>query len=61
MKKLIFVLVLSLLCSSLLACNRESPMGETKPMITLFELSDGNATLTLNQMLYDWLGAEDIQ
>ena len=25
------------------------------------DLSDGNATLTLNQMLYDWLGAEDIQ
>ena len=35
--------------------------SETKPMITLFELSDGNATLTLNQMLYGWLGAEDIQ
>ncbi|MBQ7375369.1 MAG: hypothetical protein IJW52_00595 [Clostridia bacterium] len=51
----------SLLCCSLLACNRESPMCETKPMITLFELSDGNATLTLNQMLYGWLGAEDIQ
>ena len=35
--------------------------SETKPMITMIELSDGNATLTLNQMLYDWLGAEDIQ
>lgn len=35
--------------------------SETKPMVTMIELSDGNATLTLNQMLYDWLGAEDIQ
>jgi hypothetical protein len=35
--------------------------SETKPMVTMIELSDGNATPTLNQMLYDWLGAEDAQ
>lgn len=31
--------------------------NETEPMVTLFELSDGNAVLTLNEMLYDWLSA----